>query len=55
MSIMRDHVESCTPELEEVTQSKYTPSSVAVAQAESDLEQAVPQLVSGVDVCRVIS
>ena len=55
MSIMRDHVESCTPELEEVTQCNYTPSSVAVAQAEPDLEQAVPQLVSGVDVCRVIS
>lgn len=52
MSTMRDHVESCTAELEEVTQCNYTPSSAAV---EPDLEQAVPQLVSVVDVCRVIS
>ena len=55
MSIMRDHVESCTAELEEITQCNYTPSGAAVAQAEPDLEQAVTQLVSGVDVCRVIS
>ena len=39
MSIMRDHVESCTAELEEITQCKYTPSGAAVAQAEPDLIQ----------------
>ena len=37
------------------SQCTYTPSRAAVAQADPDLKQAVPQLVSGVDVCRVIS